>query len=139
MTAPERKDGAPWRNFYGRRSSRSLRQGQASLIETRLGQLAPPGVHWADNPDRHPIDLARLFPGKSETWLEIGFGSGEHAISQAMRYPDIGLIASEPFINGVAALLSRIEDAGIDNLSVTDADARNVMDVLPGVAANDRR
>ena len=120
-----------WRNFYGRRRGKTLRRGQAGLIETRLVELSPPGVSWDDNPERTPIDLEAFFPGKREVWLEIGFGAGEHAIAQAARYPDVGLIACEPFINGVAALLAKIEDAGVTNLSVTDADARDVMDVLP--------
>lgn len=128
---PEREDGAPWRNFYGRRRGKTLRRGQADLIDTRLAQLAPPGVGWDDNPDRLPIDLAAFFPGKRATWLEIGFGAGEHAIAQAARYPEIGLIACEPFINGVAALLAKIEESEVSNLSVTSADARDVMDVLP--------
>lgn len=131
MSVPEREDGAPWRNFHGRRRGKTLRRGQAVLVENRLAELAPPGVSWEDNPDRNPLDLAEFFPGKREVWLEIGFGSGEHAIAQASRYPDIGLIACEPYINGVAALLSKIEASGVSNLSVTDADARDVMDVLP--------
>ena len=128
---PEREDGAPWRNFYGRRRGKTLRRGQADLIGTRLAQLAPPGVGWDENPDRLPIDLAAFFPGKRATWLEIGFGAGEHAIAQAARYPDIGLIGCEPFVNGVAALLAKIEESEVSNLSVTSADGRDVMDVLP--------
>ncbi|MGD1924443.1 MAG: tRNA (guanine(46)-N(7))-methyltransferase TrmB [Paracoccaceae bacterium] len=120
-----------WRNFYGRRHGKKLRKGQAELLDTRLQDLAPPGVSWEENPDRTPIDLDALFPRKQEIWLEIGFGSGEHAIAQAQSYPEIGLIACEPFINGVAALLAKIEKAGVTNLSVTRADARDVMDVLP--------
>ena len=121
----------PWRNFYGRRHGKKLRPGHAGLVEHRLAELAPPGVGWDENPDRHPIDLAALFPGKREVWLEIGFGGGEHLIHQAAAHPEIGFIGAEPFINGVAKLLAAIERAGVTNLSVTDADARDVMDVLP--------
>ncbi|MEM9062456.1 MAG: tRNA (guanine(46)-N(7))-methyltransferase TrmB [Pseudomonadota bacterium] len=131
MSAPEREDGAPWRNFYGRRHGKKLRKGQAELLETRLKDLAPPGIGWDENPERKPLDLDALFPGKREIWLEIGFGAGEHAIAQAERNPDIALLACEPFINGVAALLAKIETAGVTNLSVTRADARDLMDVLP--------
>ncbi|MBY8976140.1 tRNA (guanosine(46)-N7)-methyltransferase TrmB [Rhodobacteraceae bacterium NNCM2] len=131
MPAPDRDDGAPWRNFYGRRHGKKLRQGQAALMDTLLAELAPPNIGWDENPNRDPIDLAALFPGKSAIWLEIGFGGGEHMIAQAKRYPEIGLIGAEPYINGVAALLALIERAGVENLSVTDHDARNVMDVLP--------
>ncbi|MEM7743452.1 MAG: tRNA (guanosine(46)-N7)-methyltransferase TrmB [Pseudomonadota bacterium] len=131
MTAPEREDGAPWRNFYGRRHGKRLRKGQAGLLETRLAELAPPGVGWDENPDRVPLDLAALYPGKREIWLEIGFGGGEHMLAQAQANPDVQIIGSEPYINGVAKLLAAIDRAGVSNLAVTDQDARNVMDVLP--------
>ena len=36
MTTPEREDGAPWRNFYGRRRGKTLRKGQAGLMDTLL-------------------------------------------------------------------------------------------------------
>ncbi|MEM9098324.1 MAG: tRNA (guanosine(46)-N7)-methyltransferase TrmB [Pseudomonadota bacterium] len=131
MTGPKREDGAPWRNFYGRRHGKKLRPGQARLMETKLAALAPPGIGWEENPARNPIDLQALFPDKDAVWLEIGFGGGEHMIAQAKAYPQIALIGAEPYINGVATLLSAIERSGVSNLSVTDADARDVMDVLP--------
>ena len=130
MSGPEREDGAPWRNFYGRRHGKKLRKGQAGLLETRLAELAPPGIGWDENPDRAPLDLGALYPGK-EIWLEIGFGGGEHMLAQAQANPGVQIIGAEPFINGVAKLLAAIERAGVSNLSVTDHDARDVMDVIP--------
>ncbi|MEO0819680.1 MAG: tRNA (guanosine(46)-N7)-methyltransferase TrmB [Pseudomonadota bacterium] len=131
MTLPEREDGAPWRNFYGRRHGKKLRDRQKDLLETRLEALAPPGVGWDENPERRPIDLAALFPSAQAVWLEIGFGGGEHMIAQAATNPDIGLIGCEPYVNGVAMLLSAIERAGVGNLAVHAGDARDLMDVLP--------
>ena len=128
---PSASPDRPWRNFYGRRHGKKLRTHQSDLVDTRLAELAPPGVTWADNPGREIIDLQALFPGKREIWLEIGFGGGEHMLSQAQANPDVGIIGAEPFINGVAKLLSAIERAGVTNVSVTDADARDIMDVLP--------
>ncbi|MEM7527627.1 MAG: tRNA (guanosine(46)-N7)-methyltransferase TrmB [Pseudomonadota bacterium] len=128
---PEREDGAPWRNFYGRRHGKKLRDGQKRLLDTRLAALAPPGVGWEENPDRAPLDPAALFPGARALWLEIGFGGGEHMIAQAAANPDIGIIGCEPFVNGVAMLLSAIERAGVGNLRVHAGDARDLMDVLP--------
>lgn len=122
---------APWRNFYGRRHGKRLRKGQAGLLETRLAELAPPGIGWDKNPERRPLDLKALFPTARAIWLEIGFGGGEHMLAQARAHPDTRIIGAEPFINGVAKLLAAIERAGVTNLSVTDADARDVMDVLP--------
>ncbi|MEM9138723.1 MAG: tRNA (guanosine(46)-N7)-methyltransferase TrmB [Pseudomonadota bacterium] len=131
MTGRIRDDGAPWRNFYGRRQGKRLRKGQAALLESRLAELAPPGIGWEENPHRTPLDLGALYPKASEIWLEIGFGGGEHLLAQAQANPDVQIIGAEPFINGVAKLLAAIERAGVTNLAVTDQDARHVMDVLP--------
>ena len=49
----------------------------------------------------------------------------------AARYPNIGIIGCEPFINGVAMLLGKIRGAGVTNVSVHPGDARDLMDVLP--------
>jgi len=128
---PDRDDGAPWRNFYGRRHGKKLRPGQKELLDTRLAELAPAGVGWDENPERRPMDLVTLFPQAREVWLEIGFGGGEHMIAQAAANPHVGLIGCEPFVNGVAMLLSAIERAGVENLRVHAGDARDLMDVLP--------
>ncbi|MEM0942326.1 MAG: tRNA (guanosine(46)-N7)-methyltransferase TrmB [Pseudomonadota bacterium] len=130
MSAPDRADGAPWRNFYGRRRGKTLRAHQADLIQTRLAELSPPGISWEENPSRTPLDLGKLYPGR-ELWLEIGFGGGEHMLAMAKAHPEVQLLGAEPFINGVAKLLSAIERAGVSNLAVTDQDARHVLDVLP--------
>ena len=135
MTGPEPDDrapgGAPWRNLYGRRHGKTLRQGQRRLLATRLAGLAPPGVSWADNPGRDPIDLEALFPEAHEVWLEIGFGGGEHMLHQAAAHPAVGIIGCEAYINGVAMLLSGIERTGVANLAIHAGDARDLMDVLP--------
>ena len=140
MTGPEHKGGAPggapWRNFYGRRHGKTLRQGQKDLLENRLAELAPAGVGWAENPERNPIDPKAMFPPTDtvarEVWLEIGFGGGEHMLHMAAANPDIGIIGCEAYVNGVAMLLSGIERAGVNNLAIHPGDARDLMDVLPG-------
>jgi len=131
MTAPDRPDGAPWRNFYGRRHGKTLRKGQRELLDTRLAGLAAKGVGWAENPERRPIDPQALFAEAREVWLEIGFGGGEHMIAMAEAHPEAGIIGCEAFINGVAMLLSGIERAGVTNLAIHPGDARDLMDVLP--------
>lgn len=122
--------GAPWRNFYGRLKGKSLRRNQEEWLAEDLTALSPGAVDWDVNPDRAPIDLHRLFGGR-EVWLEIGFGGGEHMVHQALRNPDVGVIGCEPYINGVAMLLGKIRQAGVDNLAVYPGDVRNLFDVLP--------
>ena len=77
------------------------------------------------------LDPYGLFdPAPRDVWLEIGFGGGEHLIARAQAHPDIGFIGCEPFINGVAKLLGRIEALNLANIRVHDDDARAVIDRL---------
>lgn len=78
-----------------------------------------------------PIAPDALFPEARETWLEIGFGGGEHLAGQAARHPDVGFIGCEPFIDGVAKLLTAIEEDGLSNIRLHDSDAREVIAALP--------
>jgi len=56
--------------------------------------------------------LPTICPNESETndILEIGFGAGEHLGEIAVQNNDKIIIGAEPFVNGVAALLSAICD-----------------------------
>jgi tRNA (guanine-N7-)-methyltransferase len=74
---------------------------------------------------------AALFPFEtSEIWLEIGFGAGDHLAWQAQRNPRVGFLGCEPFVEGVANLLSRIERDGLRNIRILDDDARLLLDSL---------
>jgi tRNA (guanine-N7-)-methyltransferase len=131
-TAPH---GAPWRNFYGRRRGKGLRDTQRTYLDEDLDRLSPGPVSWAENPERHPLDLDAVFGGR-EVWVEIGFGGGEHMVHQAGQHPEAGIIGCEPFINGVAMLLARIREAGVTNLAVYPGDARDLFDVLPDASVS---
>jgi len=118
-------EGRPLRS-YGRRKGKRLSPRKERLIAELLPRLRP------DLGRKPPSDLRALFPVPvREVWLEIGFGSGEHLLWQAERHPDIGFIACEPFINGVATLLGAIEDRGLRVVCVHDGDARDVLAWLP--------
>src|SRR5690242_14013337 len=66
-----------------------------------------------------------------DVWLEVGFGAGEHLHWQALHHPRIGLIGAEPFVNGVAKLLSKIEEEPAPNIRLYMDDARDIISVLP--------
>ena len=112
-------------NLYGRRQSKPLRPRPARLMKTLLPRVAAP------DPAARPLDLARLFPGASSVWFEIGFGGGEHLAWQAERNPDVGMLGAEPFVNGVAKLLSRIEERDLSNIRIHFGDARPLLEALP--------
>ncbi|MBD5388753.1 tRNA (guanosine(46)-N7)-methyltransferase TrmB [bacterium] len=60
--------------------------------------------------------LPRIAPGNAADILEIGFGAGEHVRELALHHPDKIIIGAEPFMNGVASLLSAITDAATDTV-----------------------
>ena len=66
-----------------------------------------------------------------ETWLEIGFGGGEHLAEQAARHPEVTIIGAEPFLNGVASLLRHVDERGLGNVRVHPDDVRDLLDRLP--------
>ncbi|HST94724.1 MAG TPA: tRNA (guanosine(46)-N7)-methyltransferase TrmB, partial [Microvirga sp.] len=74
--------------FFGRRKGKKLRAGQDELIQNRL-----PAIRVV--PGR---DLSGQFPDPQarETWLEIGFGGGEHLAAQARAHEDVNFIGCEP-------------------------------------------
>ena len=73
---------------FGRLHGKKLSARQQTLIDELLPTLAP----------------------ENGNILEIGFGAGEHVRDLAHNNPDKIIIGAEPFMNGVASLLSAITD-----------------------------
>jgi tRNA (guanine-N7-)-methyltransferase len=73
---------------FGRRHGKKLSARQQTLIDELLPTLVP----------------------ETGDILEIGFGAGEHVRELAATHPDKIIIGAEPFMNGVASLLSAITD-----------------------------
>ena len=73
---------------FGRRHGKKLSTRQNWLVENLLPNLIP----------------------TTGDILEIGFGAGEHVRDLAHTNPDKTIIGAEPFMNGVASLLSAITD-----------------------------
>ena len=111
----------PLRSF-GRLKSRPIKPRQAALVEERLPGLRIPGG---------AVDPLALMPGARETWLEIGFGGGEHMAAQAARAPDVLILGAEPFLNGVASAVRHIAEQELANVRLHDGDVRELMARLP--------
>jgi tRNA (guanine-N7-)-methyltransferase len=109
------------RRFYGRRHGRRLRVGRERLLKELLPKLEIV-------PGNDLINPSTLFTAVRECWLEIGFGNGEHMVAQADANPNVGFIGCEPFINGVARLLTDVKDLGLQNIRVHVDDARPLLD-----------
>jgi tRNA (guanine-N7-)-methyltransferase len=113
-------------SFFGRRKGHKLRIHQADLIAHLLPQLA------LDIGSPAPADLSDLFDDGIETIrLEIGFGGGEHLIAEAQAFPDIGFIGCEPYVNGMAKILTQIESVNVKNIRLYAGDAAELVAWAP--------
>ena len=130
------------RLLYGRRKGPKLSAHQEQLLETLLPKLrlnlqpgADPKTYFSLSPP--PCGDPRSGSGGgnvSDVWLEIGFGAGEHLLWQAEHHPDVGLIGAEPYISGIAKLLSELDqspDGRGNNIRIYDNDARDILEALP--------
>jgi tRNA (guanine-N7-)-methyltransferase len=126
---PSSNDGEPAHaqgSFFGRRKGHRLRSHQADLIEHLLPHLA------LDIEKPVPANLADLFEAPlDEIRLEIGFGGGEHLIAEARAYPNVGFIGCEPYVNGMAKILTRIEANNIGNIRLFAGDAAELLAWTP--------
>lgn len=75
--------------------------------------------------------LQDLAEGYDAINLEIGFGAGEHLALQAEHHPSQLFIGCEPFINGIAALLQKIEQKNLTNVRVFPDDVMMLLKALP--------
>jgi tRNA (guanine-N7-)-methyltransferase len=124
----EIEPGAPTRRaLFGRSRGKTLRAHQSRLVAELLPQLE--------------IDLAALAAGDPmfaspvrETWLEIGFGGGEHLAARARENPQVGIIGCEPFINGVAKLLAAVEEDALGNVRIRADDATALIEAAPAAS-----
>ncbi|MBN8543204.1 MAG: tRNA (guanosine(46)-N7)-methyltransferase TrmB [Alphaproteobacteria bacterium] len=99
---------------FGRNRGRSLRPYQQQLVDELLPTLKP-----------------SIESGYKRYALEIGFGAGEHLAAQAKHNPDTLYIGCEPYINGVAKLLTEIDQHKLKNIRLHTRDARELLEVLP--------
>lgn len=113
---------------FGRRSGHTLRNNHRDLVDNLL-----PKLRLDPTEDGSFIDPQTVFgTDVDQVWFEVGFGGGEHAAAQVEQNPNIGMIACEPFLNGVASLLSHVDERGLqDRTRIYNDDARALLDVMP--------
>lgn len=111
------------KRFHGRLYGKTMKGARAAYIETHL-----PKVRISAEDDLS--DLKSIFEMPvDEIWLEIGFGNGEHVISQAIKNSNVGIIGAEPYMNGVSALLRDMGE--LKNIRILPEDVRPLLDNLP--------
>ena len=113
-------------SFFGRRKGHKLRSHQADLIDNLLPHLS------LDIGASISSDLTMLFdPPVEAVRLEIGFGGGEHLIAEAQAFPKTGFIGCEPYVNGMAKILTQIESHNIRNIRLFAGDAAELLAWAP--------
>jgi tRNA (guanine-N7-)-methyltransferase len=117
--------------LYGRSRGHRLRPRQLRLLDVTLPRLT-----FTAEQAIEPLSAFSRMP--SSLWLEVGFGSGEHALAQIAAHPEVALIACEVFDNGICSLLSRLVPEGNEamaplptNLRLWTDDARTLLRQLP--------
>ena len=109
---------------FARRVGKSLSQSQRFKIADVVSDL----FKFAEIEEPKDFDISSLYQqeelisaiiSKLSTMgnlnLEIGLGMGEHFFAQISGNPGKFFIGSEPYLNGVASLKNRCDNAGLDN------------------------
>lgn len=123
---PDDRPSRATEGFFGRRHGKTIRPQQAAALESGLR------TYRLDLTAEAPADLNTLFkPDVSALQLEIGFGGGEHLLHRATEAPAIGFIGVEPFVNGMAKMMTALAKTPLANLRVYDDDATRLLDWLP--------
>ncbi|MDR0640285.1 MAG: tRNA (guanosine(46)-N7)-methyltransferase TrmB [Holosporales bacterium] len=108
----------PDEKFYGRLKSRALTKKQSELFEFLFQRVSITAFR--------EIDIAYR-----DVFLEIGFGSGEHLAQLASLNSSKLFVGCEMFINGIASLLTKIEQLNLANLKIFQGDARKLLHEIP--------
>jgi tRNA (guanine-N7-)-methyltransferase len=120
---PLNVDGEP-RAFFGRRAGKRLHKGQDQLFREFLPQIEITLTEAT-------LDPEELLPGRQQRIIEIGYGGGEHLARQAQENPQTGFIGCEVFSGGIAKLIEKIDEAGLDNIRLYTDDALKLLNKLP--------
>jgi tRNA (guanine-N7-)-methyltransferase len=125
-TNPDREHAHGQGSFFGRRKGHKLRSHQTDLIDNLLPRLS------LDIGTAAPESLTEIFETPLEdVRLEIGFGGGEHLIAEALAFPNTGFIGCEPYVNGMAKILTQIEAHNIGNIRLFAGDAAELLAWAP--------
>jgi tRNA (guanine-N7-)-methyltransferase len=127
MTVPRRSRSTE--AFFGRRRGKTVSPLQAAALESGLG------LYRLDLTRPPPGELKSLFEAPvAAVRLEIGFGGGEHLLSEGAIHADTGFIGVEPFVNSMAKMMAALADKPLANIRVYDDDATRLLDWLPGAS-----
>ena len=88
------------------------------------------GIGYTTVAEDFRLDPAELFGRRAPLTLEIGSGTGEQIVAAAAAHPDRDYLALEVWVPGIAKLVSKAVEAGVDNIRVLEADAAQALPFL---------
>lgn len=101
---------------------RSGRKTEAQ-VRARKDTWASVGLEVANG----MLDLKRLFGRDAPCVVDIGFGTGQSLLALAESRPDLNIIGVETHQAGIGALLLGLQQRGLTNVRVYDADVVDVV------------
>ena len=105
---------------YARRASRITKAQRRALVE-----LLPV---YGIGDSSEPLDLAGMFPNAEKFCVEVGFGDGEALAAMASANPRNVYLGIEVYRSGIGRCLRRLNQAGLENVRVSSADVRDVLE-----------
>jgi len=100
------------------------RQAERVLVDVPRGR----GATSVDA--RARLDWAGVFGREAPLLVDIGSGLGESTAQAAADRPDWNVLAVEVYVPGLAALMTRVEQQGLENVRAVEANAPELLDAL---------
>lgn len=95
------------------------------------------GIGYTTVAEDFRLDPVELFGRRAPLTLEIGSGTGEQIVAAAAAHPDRDYLALEVWVPGIAKLVSKAVEAGVDNIRVLEADVAQALPIMLGDACLD--
>lgn len=95
------------------------------------------GIGYTTVAEDFRLDPVELFGRSAPLTLEIGSGTGEQIVAAAAAHPDRDYLALEVWVPGIAKLVSKAVEAGVDNIRVLEADVVQALPIMLGDACLD--
>lgn len=95
------------------------------------------GIGYTTVAEDFRLDPVELFGRSAPLTLEIGSGTGEQIVAAAAAHPDRDYLALEVWVPGIAKLVSKAVEAGVDNIRVLEADVAQALPIMLGDACLD--
>lgn len=99
------------------------------LIEVQRGEQ-----DTSVRPGTPPLEWFGAFGRQAPLIVEIGSGAGESLVAMARNRPEFNVLALEVFTPALASTMIKIEQAGVTNVRLMEADAVDVLRwlIVPG-------